>query len=234
MALLRSKPTKNSNMTVFFKHLHLNTGLALFLVLLSSYNLRGQELQDYKEYSGRILNLNTDKPLEAASLLIKGTNISSISNTEGSFVLKVPETEMDNSIVISYLGYSSKEVPIATLSTKKKSCFLTNKSEMGISYGGQNFWHLINDEQKRRCKQNRVFWNFTYNGMFVKLWFTFICYIKNRHRSTLKNDQFFQHKQFWKLYFSLKHYLEGILLRKYQMLSENFNQINQAWPQLQP
>lgn len=115
------------SMTVFFKHLHLNTGLALFLVLLSSYNLRGQELQDYKEYSGRILNLNTDKPLEAASLLIKGTNISSISNTEGSFVLKVPETEMDNSIVISYLGYSSKEVQIATLSAKKNKILLAPK-----------------------------------------------------------------------------------------------------------
>lgn len=92
--------------------------------MVFSHNMESQEIQNYKEFSGIILSLNTNEPLEAASLIIKDTNISSISNIEGAFILKVSETEMSNSIIISYLGYNSKEIKISTLSAKGNKILL--------------------------------------------------------------------------------------------------------------
>lgn len=112
---------------VFFKDVNVNTWLVLLLILIFSHQLESQEIQNYREFSGTILSLNTDKPLDAASLIIKNTNISSISNAEGAFILKVPETEISNSIVISFLGYSSKEVQISTLSEKDNRILLAPK-----------------------------------------------------------------------------------------------------------
>lgn len=114
-------------MKFFFKHVNVNTCLVLFLALIFSHKVESQEIQNYKEFSGIILSLNTNKPLDAASLIIKETNISSISNTEGAFVLKIPQTEMSNSVIISYLGYSSKEVKISTLSAKGNRILLAPK-----------------------------------------------------------------------------------------------------------
>jgi len=106
---------------------YVNTCFVVFMALIFSQNLESQEDRNYKELSGIILSLNTNKPLEAASLLIKDSNISSISNTEGAFILKVPEAEMNNSILISHLGYSSKEVKISTLSATKNKILLAPK-----------------------------------------------------------------------------------------------------------
>ena len=106
---------------------YVSTYFILFLALIIFHNAESQELKNYKELSGIILSLNTNEPLEAASLIIKDTNISSISNTEGAFILKVPETEMSNSIIISYLGYISKEIKISTLSEKRTKILLEAK-----------------------------------------------------------------------------------------------------------
>lgn len=92
---------------------------------------------DYTVYTGEIVDGNTNEALEAASLVVKGTNISTICNTEGDFLLKIPNEFLKSSIVISYLGYTSKEVMIPNLSDKKNKIVLkpkvTNLSEVNLT-----------------------------------------------------------------------------------------------------
>jgi hypothetical protein len=112
-------------MKLFYNYIKIFS--VLFLALLFSQHLKSQEIQNYKELSGIILSLNTSEPLDAASIVIKDTNISSITNTEGAFTLKIPVDEMSDSILINYLGYSTKEVKISTLSAKGNRILLTPK-----------------------------------------------------------------------------------------------------------
>jgi hypothetical protein len=118
---------KNIMKKFFLKYVGVNTWFILFLALIFTHQGVSQEIQNYKELSGIILSLNTSKPLDAASVIIKDTNISSITNTEGAFTLKIPEANMSGGIIISYLGYNSKEVKISTLSEKGNRILLESK-----------------------------------------------------------------------------------------------------------
>ncbi|MEO0901883.1 MAG: carboxypeptidase-like regulatory domain-containing protein [Bacteroidota bacterium] len=49
---------------------------------------QGQE-GEFNQYRGEVIDASTKKPLVFATLALEGTNISTISNTEGEFLLKV-------------------------------------------------------------------------------------------------------------------------------------------------
>ena len=100
-------------------------GLCLFLT--NTQDVLSQEITNYKEYSGVILDSDTNKPLEAASLIIKNSNISSISNSEGTFILKIPETNLNSILVVSYLGHYSNEIKISSLSETNNKIILKPK-----------------------------------------------------------------------------------------------------------
>ena len=73
----------------------------------------------YVEIKGLVLKGNTKKPLEYASVSINKTNISTITNIDGRFVLKVPKSMTSGELTINYLGYRNKVVPISELTSKK-------------------------------------------------------------------------------------------------------------------
>ena len=99
----------------------------LFFLLIFSPNVMSQDTTNYKEYSGLILDSETNKPLEAASLIIKNSNISSISNSEGTFILKVPESNLNDILLVSYLGYHPNEIKISSLSETNNKIILRPK-----------------------------------------------------------------------------------------------------------
>lgn len=67
------------------------------------------------------------KPLVFATLTIEGTNISTITNTEGEFALKVPKDITEGNVVVSFLGYKDKMVPLAQFGNNN------NKIQMEVS-----------------------------------------------------------------------------------------------------
>ncbi len=67
----------------------------------------------FNEYRGSVIDSKTKKPLEYATLLINGTNISTITNTQGNFLLKVPKKYVNHKVTISFLGYTSKVINIS-------------------------------------------------------------------------------------------------------------------------
>jgi hypothetical protein len=69
----------------------------------------------YKQYKGEILDSESKNPLVFASITIAGSNISTISNSEGEFSLKVPKTQTEGNVIISFLGYKTITMPLAQL-----------------------------------------------------------------------------------------------------------------------
>ncbi len=99
------------------------TILTLFLVFLavpsSSLAFQEEEQEKFKQYKGEVIDQSTKKPLIFATLALEGTNISTITNTEGEFLLKVPESNTASNVIVSFLGYESKTIPLADLKANK-------------------------------------------------------------------------------------------------------------------
>ena len=98
------------------KHLKKSYLLTPFLVLafwfgsvheVWSQNTLSKETQNFTEFKGKILDAQTNKVLVFATITIKGTNASTVSNAQGDFVLKVPNSLLKNALEVSFLGYET-------------------------------------------------------------------------------------------------------------------------------
>ena len=118
-----------------------NTGLPkkslismLFIVLLvgvvgtqkamAFFQENKQEAVSFIQYRGEVLDSQSKKPLVFASLTIADSNISTITNTEGEFNLKVPTDANAVKVVISFLGYKTKTIPLVQLSDEKNQILM--------------------------------------------------------------------------------------------------------------
>jgi len=73
----------------------------------------------YIQYKGSVTDRETRSPLSFASLSLNGTNIATITNSEGEFSLKVPKTMTEGKVNVSFLGYKNKTVSLAEFKTEK-------------------------------------------------------------------------------------------------------------------
>ncbi|MDN3642469.1 carboxypeptidase-like regulatory domain-containing protein [Lutimonas halocynthiae] len=87
-----------------------------FLVMHPSIIAQEVGSSDFKEYKGVVVNAKTQKSLEYASISVTNSNIATISNLEGVFLVKVPNSLKGENVVISYLGYQNKTIPLSTFS----------------------------------------------------------------------------------------------------------------------
>jgi hypothetical protein len=83
------------------------------LALFFSVSLVAQN--EFTEYSGKVIDGRSNRTVEAVSLDINETNISTVTNSEGEFTLKVPNTFLDSKIIVSTLGYSTRVIPLSEL-----------------------------------------------------------------------------------------------------------------------
>lgn len=68
----------------------------------------------FDEYKGIIIDSKSKKSLIFATIVVNNTNISSISNTQGEFSIKIPKEYKNPQITVSFLGYTSKVVTLTT------------------------------------------------------------------------------------------------------------------------
>jgi hypothetical protein len=112
-----------------------------------------QDETSYKQYRGEVVDSKSRNPLVFASLVLEGTNISTVTNTEGSFLLKVPKSIEDGNVIVSFLGYQNKSIPLSQLSEDKNkialSISVTELSEVNISVP-KNALALVKETLRRR------------------------------------------------------------------------------------
>lgn len=87
-----------------------------------------QEVQEqemnYKQFKGKIMDAESKKPLVFATLTVEGTNISTISNTEGEFALKVPTSMKEGKVTVAFLGYKNKSIPLSQFKEDNNKIYL--------------------------------------------------------------------------------------------------------------
>jgi len=67
--------------------------------------------QEVTTIRGRIIDAETRVPLVFAGILVQGTNVATVTNLDGEFIVKVTEEGTGN-LEFSYVGYKNKVIPI--------------------------------------------------------------------------------------------------------------------------
>jgi len=88
-------------------------------LIASSQQSNQQDTLTYVQYKGSVVDSKNRKALIFATLSLGGTNIATISNSEGEFSLKVPKNMVNGKLTVSYLGYKSKVVSLKELKPEK-------------------------------------------------------------------------------------------------------------------
>jgi hypothetical protein len=70
------------------------------------------------------LDSKTKNELTFASITVSRSNISTISNSEGDFLIKIPIDRQDASLIISFLGYKEKVISIKDLKQENNLLYL--------------------------------------------------------------------------------------------------------------
>ena len=82
------------------------------------------QTSNFTEYTGEVLDADSKKALVFATLTVDNTNVTTITNSEGQFSLKVPNEYKENSSTIAFLGYKTKQINIAELQLEKNKIFM--------------------------------------------------------------------------------------------------------------
>ena len=104
-----------------FKHISL---IAVVLLLAftaqtaSAGNFSGKKKDNQQNLitiKGKVIDAETRAPLVFATVAVKETNVAIITNIDGEFTLKVSNLSTSKSLVISFLGYKNKTIPLSDL-----------------------------------------------------------------------------------------------------------------------
>lgn len=98
-------------------------GIVLAFFLSTAVSLQAQEA--FTVYQGKVVDKVTNDPLVFVNLALQNSNISTVTNTEGAFILKVPQSNKETVLIISLLGYEQSEVALNSLDGVKGKIRLT-------------------------------------------------------------------------------------------------------------
>ena len=116
---------------------YIDKGKGFFIWILFCMAIPLQAQQSFQEFHGKVFDKDTNEILVFANVGLKGTNIGTITNAEGEFILKVPNDTQENVVLISSLGYQSQSLTLAELSKGfakiKLSPIVTQLSEVNLT-----------------------------------------------------------------------------------------------------
>ncbi len=114
----------------------------LFVLLLSLAYASvawSQVTPSYRSYSGKILDNQTGKPVVFANVILKGTNVGTVTNADGEFIIKAPVDWDVQGLEITHLGYRSHTIEMASLKESGNEILLETAAvpirEVTVSYG---------------------------------------------------------------------------------------------------
>lgn len=85
---------------------YIKNGLGVTILLLS-FGAASQI-----EIKNKILDFSMLAPIESASIYVKNTTIGTVSNSDGKFILQVPQEFAKDTLIISSIGYKSYKIPV--------------------------------------------------------------------------------------------------------------------------
>lgn len=111
------------------------TMIAMWLAMLTTWAQGGLLV------TGIVKDKETRKALANVNIAVLGSNIGTVTNTDGVFSLKVSQEELSRGVIVSHLGYQNAMVTAETLTNteKRPTIWLTPTAltlEMVNIYGG--------------------------------------------------------------------------------------------------
>lgn len=100
----------------------------LFMVLALPIYAQETNPTDYIEYKGVVVDATTGDELPFANLNVEGTNIASLTNSEGEFSLKVPKNLLNAKVEVSFLGYQKLLIIVSELKKRNTQIQLTPRT----------------------------------------------------------------------------------------------------------
>ena len=99
--------------------------LNLFLLIFVSISIHSQKSEvkneeNFIEFKGKVINAENEEPLPFANISVVGSNITSITNNNGEFVVKIPDSNLLSKVKISFIGYKTEIIDLETLEDKNK------------------------------------------------------------------------------------------------------------------
>lgn len=76
------------------------------------------------QFKGRVTDSQQKKELSFATIALIGTNISTVTNSEGEFSIKVPNNKQDGQLMLSYIGYKNKVISLKELKPENNTITL--------------------------------------------------------------------------------------------------------------
>ena len=111
------------------------TFIALLCILLcnTSASIAQERAENTVSVKGRVIDDDSGKPLEYASITINSTNISTVSNKEGFFTLRIPISARNYQLKVQYLGYINLTTPVITLIDKEDNILRMKAGSIHLS-----------------------------------------------------------------------------------------------------
>lgn len=107
---------KNNSFESVKKHIMLLCLVLVSIQLMAEKNIFQQKSDSvFNSYSGIVTDKTDGDKLAFAHVLISNSGISTVTNSEGEFLLKVPASKLNGTIEISFIGYETLKLPIISL-----------------------------------------------------------------------------------------------------------------------
>lgn len=85
----------------------------------------GSVQTEFRQYKGMVISKENKKPLVFATLTLEGTNISTVTNTEGKFILKIPNSISSGNVLVAFLGYKTSSISLEQLEEENNKIALS-------------------------------------------------------------------------------------------------------------
>ncbi len=106
---------------------NLSAGLILLLAFTaqttgstSLLNQKNQDPQSFITIKGKVVDAKNKNPLIFATVTVQETNVATVTNLDGEFILKVASSLSNPDIEILYIGYKNKIIPVSNLRADEK------------------------------------------------------------------------------------------------------------------
>ena len=102
----------------------LQTAVTLLFLVVGFLGHSQQITTNFTEYKGEVINQSKDG-LAFVNLTLESSNISTVTNSDGQFVLKVPSTQTQGRIIVSLLGYNTAYANLSEFNNKRLTIILS-------------------------------------------------------------------------------------------------------------
>lgn len=101
--------------------LNASSAAVAILMMLSAWPAQGasaareRSARDttFMVYEGKVIDALTKKPIVFANVYLLNSSIGTITNSDGDFILKVPTSETDKTVGVSFIGYHNAELKLS-------------------------------------------------------------------------------------------------------------------------